>query len=455
MGKPRATPNMRFRAARERHFGSREALAEAANVHLAPAFAMSASDIGKIERGVVTCPREPRRAALRKVLRAGSDADIGLFDSRRTQAMRPRAAGPDQELAPPTSEAASGLQDPLWRIPGQIKTDAVPPRTQSSDHLHNLSFMEIETPVPSYIGWPDVEHVRFITRALALSENTYGGGFSGQAAAAQLRHSAQLIRAQGSEDVLRAMHEAVGNLGGVVGFSAFDVADYRSAYTCFEFQLWCAEESASWALRANALSDMARLAMYLGKYDDALSLIEYAQVRSDRIPRTMCAMLCAIRARLLAIQGRNAEAWAEVSRADEYFSSRKPDEDPPWISYYSEAEHQGSTGKALIAMAKDSNDLNHIAPRLERAIQLHDEHHPRSRAFSRTRLASIVMKIGDPSEAASIGSVALAEASTLRFTRLRKELENLATLGERHAGVPAVADLQHQITDSRRNIGTY
>jgi hypothetical protein len=74
----RYAPNERFRAARTRRFGSREALAEAANAHLAPAFAMNASDIGKIERGVVTYPGEPPRFALRTVLRAKSDAELGL-----------------------------------------------------------------------------------------------------------------------------------------------------------------------------------------------------------------------------------------------------------------------------------------------------------------------------------------------------------------------------------------
>lgn len=81
MAKRGATPNQLFRAARERYFSSREALAEAANVELAPAFAMDANDIGKIERGIITYPREPRRAALRKALRTDSDAAIGLRSS--------------------------------------------------------------------------------------------------------------------------------------------------------------------------------------------------------------------------------------------------------------------------------------------------------------------------------------------------------------------------------------
>ena len=83
MTESRRTPNRQFRDARLRLFGTREALAEAANAYLSPAFLLSPHDIGKIERGVVTFPRAPRRAALRQALQAPSDEAIGFFDSRR------------------------------------------------------------------------------------------------------------------------------------------------------------------------------------------------------------------------------------------------------------------------------------------------------------------------------------------------------------------------------------
>lgn len=82
MAKSDRKPNKLFREARERLFESREALAEAVNLNLPAAFLMSANDIGKIERGVVTYPRPPRRAALRKALRVEADTEIGLYDTR-------------------------------------------------------------------------------------------------------------------------------------------------------------------------------------------------------------------------------------------------------------------------------------------------------------------------------------------------------------------------------------
>ncbi|GAA0475052.1 hypothetical protein Aca07nite_83910 [Actinoplanes capillaceus] len=64
---------------------SRQELADAANQRLPaddPDGLLTANDIGKIERGVVSFPRWRRRAALRDVLGADSDAAIGLFNRR-------------------------------------------------------------------------------------------------------------------------------------------------------------------------------------------------------------------------------------------------------------------------------------------------------------------------------------------------------------------------------------
>lgn len=73
--------NPLLRDARVRIFGTRQALAEAANRHLAPRYRMTANDIGKLERRVVGRPSVPRRAALRRVLGVAGDTDIGFAHS--------------------------------------------------------------------------------------------------------------------------------------------------------------------------------------------------------------------------------------------------------------------------------------------------------------------------------------------------------------------------------------
>jgi transcriptional regulator with XRE-family HTH domain len=308
-----------------------------------------------------------------------------------------------------------------------------------------LATISVETPVPSRIGWSEVEHARGTTRAVALSENLFGGGLSCEAAIAQLQWAGKLLDASAADEVRRATYEAVGNLASVVAFSAFDIAAFNAADRCFHFALWCAEQGSSWALRANTLAEMSRKAAYVGNIDEAMTLIEFAQVRADRLSATARAMLAALRARLLALAERYDEARAEVEQADAYFAERNPITDPPWLCYYDEAEHQGSTGRAMIPLARTTGQLDLAVPRLEAAVRLHEARYPRSRTFSRTRLASLLMATGYVEDALPIARQAVIDAGSLRSRRLIGELQGLAKVAAPYARSSDVQDLRHDI----------
>ncbi|WP_410646367.1 hypothetical protein [Amycolatopsis sp. cmx-4-54] len=279
-----------------------------------------------------------------------------------------------------------------------------------------------------------------------MSENKFGGGPTCEAAVAQLRWAQRLLNARGTNEVKRGMHEAVANLSAVVAHTAFDIADHSAADRFFQFSLWAAHEGKAWPLRANVMAEVARKQSYLGKYDDALTSIEHAQVRSDRLSRTGQAMLWAVRARLLALVGRGEESAADVARADECFAARAPEEDPPWLCYYDEAEHLGSTGKALLVQAVRTQRPEIAAGRLEAAVRLHGDAYPRSRTFSRIRLASLLMATGHPVEAAAIGAVAVADAQKLSSKRILEELTQLDRAAADHIRVPEVAQLRAGIS---------
>jgi tetratricopeptide (TPR) repeat protein len=289
--------------------------------------------------------------------------------------------------------------------------------------------------------------VRAITSALARSENLLGGGFSSQAASAQLRWAGELLSATASTDVRRALAEAVGNLAGVVAHCAFDIGDYPSAHKCSGFALRCADDAQSWSLRANILAEMARTAAYQGKLDEALSLVEFAQVRADRLTATARAMLGAVRAQMLARVGRYSEARVDVRRADEQFGERAPDQDPPWLTYYDEAEHLGSTGKALMPVAGHAQQIDDVVSRLAGAVRLQDPGFPRSRAFSGLRLASVVLTYGDPREGALAGDRAVNDATGIRSDRLDKALRDLARAAEPRSQIADVALMRQRIVE--------
>ncbi|PZF83377.1 hypothetical protein C1I92_12935 [Jiangella anatolica] len=387
---------------------SRGELAEAVNEYLwrttGRRYSLDAHTVARYERGAIGWPSAPYREALRAVLGVAKDADLGFHPTPRG-------------------------------------------RTTPSRAGRFLAGISIDSPAPTRIGWADVEQVRAAVRAVAASENLFGGGLSCESGMAQLRWAARLLDARGSDEVRNAMHEAVGNLGGVVAYSAFDIAAYRAADQCFEFALWCADEGGSWALRANTLAEMSRKAAHLGDLDGALAMIESARSRPDRVSATARAMMSTLRARLLAVMGRPAEALADIERADAHFAERDPAGDPPWLCYYDAAEHEGSTGKALIPLALAGDRPEVAAPRLRTAIEAHRDDYPRSRAFSRIRLATLTMTAGDPREAAAIGRRAVAEAAPLRSRRLLAELGRLADAARPHTRVGDVADLRADIAE--------
>jgi hypothetical protein len=371
--------------------------------------------IARYERGAVRWPNEEYREAFRFILEAADDAELGFVPARKR---RSRDTG--QPLA-------VNLFSPF-------NLEAIP-----ADYMKDVRSV-------GRVGWSDVDKVQVATRSAASSENLHGGGSASSAADEQLRRFVPLLTGQSTPATRRALFEAVGNLSGVAAYSAFDIADYGEAERRFRFALWCADAAGSWELRASTLADMARKVAYVGNADGALSLIELAQVRSDRLSATACAMLGALRAQFLAALGRPDAALSEVARADEHFAEHTPDTDAPWLCYYDEAEHMGSTGKALIPVAQARNRIELAAPRIRRAVQLQRDDYPRSRTFSLMRLATLTMRLGDPKEAAAIGLQAAENAKLFRSKRIHDELNTLAEAASAHRRIEDVAELRHAIT---------
>ncbi|WP_081915913.1 helix-turn-helix domain-containing protein [Saccharothrix sp. NRRL B-16314] len=418
---------------------------------LAAAVGVEFSTVGRWERGALT-PMPSRRRKIAKALDVSLDELDTLLGHRPVQGV---PSHPIQSTAQVPSTPTAEKTNPPAQASGSLVMEAydatarVDVGTSPAEFLRPLT---LDVQPPRRIGRNEVEQVKWMTGTLGASENLYGGGMASDAGVAHLRWACRLLDTKTTDVVRSAMFEAVGNLADVVAFSAFDVGDHEAAARCFRFGLWCAEQGGSWELRAATLADMARQAIYVGNLDEALSLIEFAQVRADRLTATARAMIGIIRARLLAILGRHDEARAEVDRADMHFAERHAATDPPWLTYYDEAEHAGSSARALAPLAVAQKQPGEAAERLATAIRLHSDAYPRSRAFSRTRLATLHMTIGDPREGFQIGHQAVVDATVLHSRRMDEELHKLARATERHLSIPEVADLSHLLTSATSDV---
>lgn len=398
---------------------TRAELAESINDHLWRTTGrrreLDAHTIARYERGAVRWPGKDYRQALCAVLNA-TETELGFAAARQRH--------------------ASGCRDVLAvNLFSPFDPEVIP-----TDYLTGSK-------TAGRVGRSDVDNVRYVVAAAAAAENLHGGGSASDSAANHLCAFAPLLRAHAAPTIRQALCEAVGNLSGIAAYSAFDIAAHTEAERRFRFALWCADSAGSWELRAATLADMARKTAYVGNPDGALSLIELAQVRADRLTATTRAMLATLRAQFLSALGRTDEALSEVARADEHFAARDPAEDPAWMCYYDHAEHLGSTGKALIPVSVARKRIELAAPRIRQAIQLQGDDYPRSRTFSRTRLATLTMQLGDPPTAAALGMQAVADAAHFHSQRIRDELRGLAAAATPHRRITEVAELRHTIAD--------
>lgn len=378
--------------------------------------------IGKLERGTIRWPQEDYRAALRAVLGARTDTDLGFRRSRRS-----------------TGTVVSVDRKDFLRAALGVAVGAM------ARPLDDLLTSREPAPVPSFVGRAEVEEIRQAARLFGTWDNTYGGGLIREAAAAQLRYSAQLLNARCSDRIRPELYSAVGSFAHITGFMAFDAYAHDDARRLFQFALACAEEAPDWHLRAKVLSSMARQAIWCGDPDGGLTLVELAMVRADRLTSTERAMLLAARARALAKLRRTQDTLATIGMADEEFGHAEPQSDSGVMFYYDTAKYLGDTGHALCHVAMTGKFFFEATNRLTQAVAGHTDSNARLRTFSEISLASLIMVTGDPHEASEIGRRALASAGTIRSRRVADDLRQLRTLAAPHERITEVAELRHAI----------
>jgi hypothetical protein len=87
-----------------------------------------------------------------------------------------------------------------------------------------------------------------------------------------------------------------------------------------------------------------------------------------------------------------------------------------------------------------------VSRKLSAAVTGHGPAIARSKVMSQVTLACLEMAIGDPVQAAVIGTTAVHEAAALRPPRILDKLRELARHTTRHPKVDEVAALRQRIT---------
>jgi hypothetical protein len=434
-----AEANDQLRAARERtaslanpsHALTRQELAELVNKwvwdhHDEKVVLATANYIGRLERGLIRWPGECCREALRAILGAPQDSDLG-FVNVRSQRAAVRLENVDrQPLLRNVAALGVGtlVLGPLAALlEGRIKP----------------------TPIPKRVGPTEIEQTRIATRVFRSWSNAYGGGMVRDTVVGQLLWSAGLLEAICPDKLHDELHSTVSDLAQVAGYSAVDTGAQEEGRWMYSFALGCAEKAKDWSLRADVLSTMAKQAISTGQPDEGLTLAEQALVRSDRLTAAVRAQLHADRGRALARMRRVQETLTAIGTADEHFAHVIPDNEPPFMVNYDDAKHAQLTGQSLAELAILGRDPGEAADRLAAAAAGHTEGKTRSRAVCLTKLASLTMVTGDPLQAVAIGHEALKVAGTLRSHGAAHDLRELSSHATAHQQLDEVAHLRHRI----------
>ena len=388
---------------------SRHELAERVNDHVREQTgrdgALDANYIGKLERGVITWPREHYRAGFRAVLGAATDRDLGF-------------SRPVHHRSAPVEGVA---------MDAAIRTSLGTVTTATDGRLREPNAW-VE-PIPATVRLEHVDAVRAAAHMFTTVDHGHGGMDVAAVAGIHLHHASRLLDLPCSTTLRPDLFTAVGWLGNVVAFAQFDAARHAEAATAFAFVLGCAEQAANWHLRAKALSGLAREAIWRGDPDAGLTYVELALVRADRLTCTERAMLLTARARALAMLGRTEETIRCVRAADEQFNRRTLDqhENPPWMAYYDSAQHLGDTGHALFDLATRGYAVAEAQQRLTGAFTAHQPGFARSRGMSGAKLATLALTTGDVDRAVEVAGQALEVLGDVHSVRVRRLVADLGT----------------------------
>ncbi|MFF5538498.1 helix-turn-helix domain-containing protein [Streptomyces cinerochromogenes] len=300
---------------------------------------------------------------------------------------------------------------------------------------------------PDSVSAVEIDQVRDIADAISVWDNKFGGGgVVREVAGRAMQWAAGLLQTSCADHLRSDLFASVSRLGIVVGASAFDSYAHEDATKAFRLAADCAEEAGDWHLRAKSYSFLARQAVWIGEPDEGLTHAEKGLVRSDRLTATERAMLHTARARAFGKMGNVRDCMAAVGQADEAFAQARPSEDPPWMRYYDEAQHNGDTAHALFDLAVlAGQDPGRAARRFDAAVNGHSEAFKRSRAISLTKLASLIMAKGDPRRAAAIGHTALDEVGRLTSRRAADDLRQLGAFAIKRRTVGEAMELHERI----------
>jgi len=473
-------PNRQLRHARERtasprtpgHPISRQELADLVN---ATVFEMTGRVtpvdehyIGKLERGVVRWPQDDYRTALRAILHADRDEDLGFHphrptgpDSglplalpgarRQTRAavaergparQHPRRLGHHREVS-----ADTGLEQ-LWTAGGlSAAFEEVAPLTSSPlDRRHFLTLTGAALATAAH-EWLIADPPRLAaslagkTADSALVADLSDGvdllrrlddKLGGQAVHSMVTEQFRVVirvlqHARYSQEDGRSLHAIAAELARLAGWTSYDAGAHGTAQRYYLIGLRAAHEADAPGIGANILRCMAEQAYTGGDPRTAVALLRSARAGAKgRLSATENAVLSGV----LAIAHGRADnpraAHAAADEAQHHLAQAQPDEDPPYVYWAGPNTISLSIGSALLAAGQAQSAIPHLTESVDNTAP----DIPRDVLVHRMILARAHAEAGSPDEAIRLihqaldgSEVAASPSVTGYFTEAHRRIK--------------------------------
>lgn len=267
----------------------------------------------------------------------------------------------------------------------------------------------------------DVEGIRANTSVFASLDNKFGGQHSRLAAVQYLDHQVTpMLKGAYSRQVGNGLFAATAELTLCVAWMAYDSGWHSLARRHFILSLSLARQAGERELGASVLSALSHQANLVGDLPIARDLARAARhAAQNSSSQTLNAQFASMEARALATIGARKESQRALAEAHELFAARDSAEDPPWITYFDEAELAAEAAHCQLAL----RDFAGAAASLEKFAP--DADYARSNAFAGVVHTESLIGAGQMEKAAAIGAEVLASCRSLASARIDVYLAGL------------------------------
>ncbi len=296
----------------------------------------------------------------------------------------------------------------------------------------------------------DVEILTGNVAYLRRMDFRYGSGLI-RDRAVQLLHQAAttLLHGSYSDSAGRALLTAVAQAARLAASTAADVGRPALAQRYYIQALNLAMNAGNRLFAANLLASMGQLTILNATgtrcAHHAVALARAGTMTAGKATPTLAAKLSAVEARGHALCRDASATRTAVLEAERHYERFRPDGEPAWLSFYTEADLAADLGRAL----RDSGESAHATRLMTRTLDSYEPWQMRSRCLVQTDLAAAYLLEGDHEHAAALTREALKTAAQVSSSRtvsrirtLQQQIRPLRSVG--------LTELDEEITDFLR-----